>query len=262
MDDEAEDAIDLIPSEEYGLESEEQANAEESATTAQDFVEQVNQVCDNMVQSEDGTWELPEGDYSPELRYAAVSEKRRRDAQSALGKTQHQLKTTKAEADALRNRLKGKATITLTTAEQEELEELKFSDPDAWRVKMNELEQRATQEAENELQLTSEEVTLNAEVDRREELLTQFIEANPELELTDDVIFNEIPPRITNKLKSGELEFEAFLDEAKEYLTKGRVIGNEELDTPTNLGALGGSDTPSKAASEGDIVTSYDKEIF
>lgn len=261
MADVADDAIDLIPSDKYDLDTEEPGDTD-NEVVAKDFVEQVNQVCDKMVQKEDGTWELPKGNYSPELRYAAVSEKRRRDAQSALGKTQHELKTTKAEADALRNRFKSKATVNLSKEEQEELEELKYSDPDAWRVKMNELEQRAAQETDDELRITSEEVSLNAELDRRVELLADFQKANPELEITDDVIFNEVPPRITNKLKSGEIPFETFLEEVKDYLVKGKAIYNEELDTTTNLGKLGGGDHPSKAASDRDIVASYKNETF
>jgi len=41
------------------------------------------------------------------------------------------------------------------------------------------------------------------------------------------VVANDIPPRITNKLKNGEVTFEEFLSEAGAYLDKGKVASNE-----------------------------------
>jgi glutaredoxin 2 len=205
---------------------------------------------------------LPEGEYSDELRYAAVSEKRRREIQSALDKSQHTLKTIEAEKEALKKKFKGKAQITLSAEETEELEELKFSDPDAWRVKMNEFETRAANEYQTELAEVSKEVEFQSELARREQVLDQFNTENPDFQITEEVVANDIPPRITNKLKEGKITFEDFLVEAKTYLSKGKTVHMEKTPGQPDLGKLGGSDKASASAVAGDIAASYNAEVF
>lgn len=226
------------------------------------FAEQVNEVTNAMTQGEDGKWVLPEGEHSPELKYAAVSEKRRRDAQSALGKTQHSLQATELERDALKTRLTSKAQITISAEEQEELDELKFKDPESWRTKMNELEQRATEQTQTELAEVSNSVTQEAELIRRKQVLAEFETEHPGFQIDDDVIANDIPPRITNKLANDEVTFEQFLQEAYTYLSKDKVIVNEEVNEEPDLNNIGGSHTPSKTAQAKDMTTSYDNEIY
>ena len=262
MSDAADKAI--VPDADDGLlpldEPEVKTNPDTSSK--QDFVEQVNATVSQLIEQEDGTWDLPEGDFSPELRYAVVSEKRRRNAQSALDKAQHTVKTTKAEAEALRARLKGKVTLSISAEDQEALDELKYADPDAWRVKMNELEQRAASDTDSELAKVADEVSFNSEIERRSEVLAKFNEENSDSPITDEVIMNDIPPRITAKLKAGTIAFEDFLVEVSTYLKTGKVIVKEEILDQPNLSAIGGSDKAAKSAVDKDIATSYDNEIF
>ena len=81
--------------------------------------------------------------------------------------------------------------------------------------------------------------------------------------LNDEVFANDLPPRITGKLARGEVSFEDFLEESKEFLTKGRVIkGTKDVDAEPNLGDAGGRDKASDAAMSGDLDVSYKDTIF
>lgn len=240
----------------------EEAIGQEEETPTLTFAEQVNKVVGDMVQKEDGTWELPEGEFSDELKYAVVSEKRRRDMQSVLGKTQHELALSNKEREALKTRLTERVQINMSAEEQEEMQELKFSDPDKWRERMNTYEQRAKEELENELGEVKTTVTKETELERRQRVLDEFNAANPDLQITDEVIAYDVPPRITKKLEDGTISFDEFLGEVKDYLSRGKVIKKEKtLDQP-NLNDLGGSDKAEEDAIQKDITTSYAKEIY
>ena len=226
------------------------------------FFEQVNEVVGTMEQSEDGTWDLPEGDYSDELRYAAGSEKRRRDIQSSNGKLEHKLTTMELENKALKEKLQGTAQPTLSAEETAELDELKFSDPEAWRVRMNELDTRAASQLTYDLAEVSNEVTRESEITRRQKVLDQFNSENPDTQITQELVTNDVPPRITKKLEDGKISFEEFLDEVKTYVTKGKVVKNETVAKQPNLGEIGGTAEADANAVNQDMTTSYKDEIF
>lgn len=227
------------------------------------FADQVNQVVSQLTTNADGVHVFPEGlEVSDEVKFAATAEKRRRDAQSALGKTQQALKTAETEREALRERVVANAQVALTEEEQEELEELKFSDPDAWRVKMNGYEQRAATAASEELSSVSAYATQKGELARREAILADFVASNPGLKITDEVIQNDIPPRITRKLETNEVTFEEFLGEVKDFLTRGKAIKNEEVLGQPNLNNVGGSHTADPNAVQQDMTQSYANEIY
>ena len=87
------------------------------------------------------------------------------------------------------------------------------------------------------------------------------IEGNPLTEnQVDEVIENDIPPRITKKLADGKIDFAGFLAECKDYLTKGKVLA--QPDTPPdipNLGAVPGSSAKPDGKPTPDA---YDNEIY
>ena len=243
----------------------EEVETKTATSEAPTFADAVNDAVKDLVEQEDGSFALPEdGDYSPEMRYAVVSEKRRRDLQSTLGKSQHAKKTTDLENKALKEKLKGKVELKLTPEQATELNELKFSDPDAWREEMNKLESSASQEFNTELAEVNTEVTQESELERRQEVLDEFNASLSEDEqITQDVVSNDVPPRITNKLEAGEITFEEFLAEVKTYTSKGKVIQNEELGTKQpDLSKSGGTSSANDATVEADIVESYKTELF
>jgi len=188
-------------------------------------------------------------------------EKRFKDTQAAYTKTQQMLHAAKAKIEVLESL--AKPVIQLDEVAQKELDDLKFSNPDAWRVKMNSLEAEATNKHRTKLDEVETAASIQAELGRRAQLLEEFNRSHPSIQLTDDVINYDVPPRITKKLEKGEITFEDFLTEVQDFLTSPKKVGsaNTALGQP-NLGKIGGGETPSDGAVVKDIAANYKNIVF
>jgi len=179
---------------------------------------------------------------------AELAEKRRRDTQAAYTKSQQELAATRAQLKVM----KETGGPALDQGKLAELEDLKFSDPDAWYKAKLALESEAHNTFQSKLAEASESEVRLAK-------LEEFKATHPGFELTDD----DIPPRIAKKLASGQVSFDEFLQETYDYLVTPKVIGdaNKTLEQP-NLGKVGGGITPSAAATSKDIASSYKNEVY
>ncbi len=244
------------------------SNPEQAATpeNQEGVAQQVSEVVKQITTDEAGNFIFPEGvELSPELKFAATAEKRRRDTQQAFTRSQQAIKAQEAANAKLLEQIEAANQIVFTEDEKKELEELKYADPDAWRRKLNslELEKRTQQKASLE-ELTGsarKAAELQFELDRRSQVLAEFNETL-EKPITDEIIASEIPPRITAKLEKGQVSFEAFLLEVAEYLKTPKAIKNESTLAQPNLGNLGGGSTPSNYKAEDSLHDSYAKTIF
>lgn len=239
--------------------------AQENETVSDKFEKTVNDVVKQITRGKDGKYVLPEG-LSPEVKHAAILEQRRRDTQSEFTKVAQTNKALSIENNVLKQKITGEIKLELTKEQAEELEDLKFSDPEAWRKKITKLENEAIAKRESditaEIGKVSKETLDKDEKERRKEILNEFIQEHPGFELDDTILANDIPPRFLKKLETGQISFETFLEEVYEYSITGKVIKQEEtLDQP-NLGKVGGGSKPDKNAQKEDIITSYNKEIF
>lgn len=241
---------------------EEQSAAQSTAQVPEPTFEQkVGEVVKQFTKDESGKTVLPEGlEVDEPVRYAAMAEKRRRDTESALGKTTQKLRAEEATRKELEKRVAGQTVIS--PEDQQVLNELKFSDPEAWRIQMNAIEQKATTSLHEELSTISSNASQQAEFDRRVGVLAQFNLDNPDYPVTDEAIINDIPPRITKKLDKGEISFEDFLLEANKYLATPKKIAGTEVQEQPNLGSLGGGSTPSRKALDTEAVESYENQTF
>ena len=228
------------------------------------FAAQVNEVVSKATVGEDGNLQLPEGvEVDENVMYAATLEKRRRDTQSAYSKSQSELAATRAENKTLTSSLQSHEVGKITAEQQEELDELKVTDPDAWRAKLNEIEGLNKTAFDQRMQEIRTQSAGVSEVEQRSLLLEAFTEANPDIKLTDDVIQNDIPPRYTNKLKNGDCSFEEFLADCKTYLTSDKVIGATEAPAEQpNLGDQPGGAEPDPEAVKNQSNSDYKTEIF
>lgn len=222
------------------------------------FADQVNNAVSAMTVNDNGLHILPDG-LEDNVRVAAEAEKRRRDTQSSFSKSQQALKVAQAENDRLRGLIVPQ--LKLTAEQKEELFDLKESDPDAWREKLSSYEAEAEAELGEKLKKVKTESSAEAEVARRAQVLEDFLTANPEFTINDDVLANDIPPRIKNKLISGEATFEQFLIDAKEYLGKNKVPSMGSGKEP-DLNSTGGGANATSSAVKEDIISSYESEIY
>lgn len=188
-------------------------------------------------------------------------EKRFKDTQGAFTKSQQELKATQAKLDALEKL--NTPRVELDEATKLELDNLKFSDPDAWRAKLNTLELEAQNKQKDTLTEAERLANQKTELDNRAQTFANFQASHPDLIITDDIIRYDVPPRITSKLESGEISFEQYLNDVAGYLNQGKVVGdgNTTLNQP-NLKDVGGDDTPTKGAIQKDIVKDYANIVF
>ena len=231
-------------------------------TTPQSFGDQVDAAVKTMVKDNKGILRLPEGsELSEGVTYAANLESRRRQTQSQYVKSRQELSELGHVSKALKTKLVKKAGIKLTADQQAELTELKGSDPDAWHEKLNGYQAEATAGIETEFNEVGVQAREDSEVDRRQVILDEYMASNPAFELTDDILANDVPKRITSELESGKITFEDFLGKVDTYLTSNKVVipASEELAQEPNLGALAGKSKPEKVAVKKSINQSYAK---
>lgn len=231
------------------------------------FADKVKVALDTMVQNAEGKYEFSEENsknMSEEVRYAALLEKRQKDTQAAYTKSQQNNKTLINERDLLQSQVALNPKVELTVEEQAKLDDLKITDVDAWYNEKTKLEQEASEKAEKERTDLVSGISQKAEIARRAEVLGQFQASNPELELTNKTIQDNIPPRITKRLESGELTFEEFLEEAKTFLpsSSGKIFTGEKLSDDPNLSNEAGGSQATKEANHGDFNQSYKAEVF
>ena len=236
---------------------------EETGSTTNTFEEQVNTAASTMVEGEDGIWVLPkDSELSEEVAFAAKLEKRRRDTQSAAAKTSQELSATKERAGKLESKLKDAFTPQLTAEQADELDDLKSSDPEAYRLKMNEYETAASDAFEEELADMGYDEDEVSEMATRSSQLTDFLADNPGLTLNDEVFNNDLPPRLVKQLETGEITFEKFLDGAKTFLTQTTKVDTGKANDSPDLGKAGGGAEASDKAIAGDETVSYKETIF
>lgn len=228
------------------------------------FADSIDTAIKGATKNDEGKTVYPEGT-DDNVIHAAGLEQRRRDTQSALTKEKESTTRLTAENTKLADSWQQDVAKTLTSDQRTELEELKHTDPEAWRSKLN------TYEAENVAEFGKRRKTIavdagkETEEQSRKRLLEEHNLANPTHALTDDVIENDLPPRILKKLEKGDITFAEFLDEANIYLGKKKVVAgdpNAKAPNSPDLSDAGGSDKPTKESVEKSATESYKGEIY
>ncbi len=218
------------------------------------YQEQVNALVKEVTVGEDGKFVYP--DDTPEhLKYAVATEKKYRDTQGGFTKSQQTLKETETEVTALREQIAtmSQSVLEIPKEDAERLEDLMYSDPTAWRREINALESKHSKDVQLKLDEVMGDVRTKAgaqfELDRRVSVLEQFNEgrATP---VTVEILDNDIPPRISSKLAKGHLTFEGYLAEVDEYLSKNKVVTNDDAGAGTKLTSGAGSSTPPSEGSQ------------
>lgn len=230
-----------------------------------DFRETVNELVSKM-EEKDGKWVLPE-DVAEGLddatKFAVTAERRYRDTQGAYTKTNQELKKQQAIAKGLEEKLMS-SEVLLTKEQKFELNDLRKTDPEAWRAKMDEYETANKEKLSNELADIASNSAQKTELEIRTEQMQAWSKSTG-IELNDDVVANDLPPRYLKQLETGDITFEEFLNKAGDFLKADKVIegSNESAEDDTkNLNQVAGGSEPSKRAQEGDFEETYEDTIF
>ena len=214
---------------------------------------------------------IPEGTTTdtPESTQTVDYEKRFKDTQAFATKIaqekadkERELEELKAELSVLKTT--AKPSLTIDAQMQSELEDLKYSDPDAWRTRVNELETKANAEFNSKIAEAKQLSSQQLELQRRANVLAQFQTEHPDVELTDELLHLDIPQRIVKELENGKVTYEEFLNNVYSYVKTPKVIGSttKTLEQP-NLSKTGGDDTPTKNSSGNqNIIQTYENMEF
>lgn len=214
---------------------------------------------------------IPEGltTDTPESTQQVDYEKRFKDTQAFATKIAQE----KAEKEKELNELKAELSVLKETAQpsvtidpqvQAELDDLKYSDPDAWRTRMNEIELKSKQEFNSRIDEAKQLSSQQMEIQRRANVLAQFQTEHPDVELTDELLHLDIPQRIVKELENGKVTYEEFLNNVYNYVKTPKVVGSttKTLEQP-NLSKTGGDDTPTKnSSSNQNIIQTYENMEF
>lgn len=196
-----------------------------------------------------------------EQQHSVDFEKRYKDTQGAYTKSQQELKAVKAKLEVLEKLTTPQ--IQLDADAQKELDDLMYTDPQAWRIRMNALENEASNKHRALLSEAEKQVLLQSELEDRARVLDEYNRSHPDFPITDNVIELDVPARITKKLDKGEISFEDYIKEVHEFLYSPKKVGsaNEILKQP-NLGKVAGGDTPSEGSVIKDITANYKNIVF
>ena len=206
---------------------------------------------------------------TPESTQQVDYEKRFKDTQAFATKiaqekadTERELVELKAELSVLKTT--AKPSLTINAQVQSELEDLKYSDPDAWRTRVNELETTANAEFNSKIVEAKQLSSQQLELQRRANVLSQFQNEHPDVVFTDELLHLDIPQRIVKELENGKVTYEEFLNNVYNYVKTPKVIGSttKTLEQP-NLSKTGGDDTPTKnSSSNQNIIQTYENMEF
>lgn len=206
---------------------------------------------------------------TPESTQQVDYEKRFKDTQAFATKIaqekadkERELAELKAELSVLKTT--AKPSLTIDAQVKSELEDLKYSDPDAWRTRVNELETAANAEFNSKIVEAKQLSSQQLELQRRANVLTQFQNEHPDVVFTDELLHLDIPQRIVKELENGKVTYEEFLNNVYNYVKTPKVIGSttKTLEQP-NLSKTGGDDTPTKnSSSNQNIIQTYENMEF
>ena len=184
-------------------------------------------------------------------------EKRYKDANSFITKTRQELAAVKAENEVLKAN-----SFSISAEQQAALDDLKFKDPDAWFVEMTKINSAKQTHINESVKVKQQELLNSFAADERAQALNDF-NSLYKVELTPEILQSEIPARIHKELESGTLDYPAYLTKCMAYLNTNKVIGNgQQVMGQPNLGSAGGGSTPTDAANNEDLKTSYEKLIW
>lgn len=188
-------------------------------------------------------------DTSEELKYAVRSKIRQSDTYSEFQKGhQDNIKLT-ARNKELHKKLEENTKVNFTKEQTDNMESVKFDDPDKYRVLYNayEKENLAAQSVEMETLLgdVEKKAFIENEIDNKIKILEAFCERE-NVNLTPEIMDNDVPKRFLNDYESGKYSFEALLYKSVDWLNSQKVVtSGAEVPGIANLSKVGGSENPS-----------------
>lgn len=142
-------------------------------------------------------------------------EKQLKDTQAAFTRSRQEIAALKSHISVLEEALQNN-DVSISPEIQKELDMLKTTNPELWRQKLNAIENKKAKDL-------SSSVSKKVEIARRKAVLEEWNAKNPDAQVNEYVVNYVLPAGLYNKLKNGEVSFEAFLSEAGNFLRQTQM---------------------------------------
>lgn len=229
-----------------------------------DVRELVNEFIDGADYGEDGKIVIPDT-LSDMFVNTVKSELGRREAQSGYTKSRQEVAALNAENQELLNQLEANIVVDLTPEQQLELEELKLSDVDEWRDRLNTYEEEKKSQLGEKIKEAAKVGIAESQTEQNAEIVQEFYNAHPGFQLTEEIVNNELPPKFNNQLDEGVITLPQYLEQVYAYLNTDKVVDTgEKVVKQPNLNKVAGSSKPAEYAIAKDKhnIQSYNDEIY
>lgn len=200
-------------------------------------------------------------DLDPGIVYAAKLAKQNIVLKQLGSKDRFHITALQKNQDLLIDEASNNTVLSLSAAEQEELEDLKTSDPDLWFKKRTALTNKAKRDVKEKFKQKFEtnltEESRSSELAYRTSLLAEYNQTHPDKQITDDIVTNEIPPRLVLALEKGEITFDAWLSQVGKYLNTPKVVRSGKSSSQPDMGKI-----QTKTGGKEKVTLEYKKSIF
>lgn len=222
-------------------------------------------ISNNIVKHEDGTYggvkevdgkkiplklgeAIKELGLSEDKATAVRAEVRRRSTESAYTRERKRVLEMEAELKVYKDLVP--KDLGIPKEKQEELDVLKFEDPDKWLTEMTAIKNAATAEFQKKTEEAISEAKLQAvkqdTVAARAKQLEDF-NSKTDKPLTDEQLQYDIPPRLTKQLEDGDITFAEMLEKAHAFINGTKVVTNPNYTEEPSFEATPGGSTPQQS---------------
>ena len=222
-------------------------------------------IAKNIVKHEDGTYggvkevdgkQIPvklgeaikELGLSDDKAIAVVAEVRRRGTESAYTRERQKVLEMEAELKVYKDLVP--KDLGMPKEKQEELDTLKFEDPDKWLTEMTAIKNAASAEFQKKTEEAVSEAKREAvkqdTVAARAKQLEEF-NSKTDKPLTDENLQYDIPPRLLTQLEKGEITFTEVLEKAHAFIYGNKAVANPDYTEEPSFEATPGGPTPQQA---------------
>ena len=152
------------------------------------------------------------------------------------------------------------ATASLSADEGKKLDELKYSDPDAWMAKVTALKQTSQSSLDGMLSEARTAAGVEIKKQTNQEAINSFMATNPAI--TIERLEAEVPYGLKSSFDSGSIGVQEFLTEANKFFSASAGSNADAVLSQTSLKDLGGDVTASKTAIHKESADSYESATF
>ncbi len=211
---------------------------------------------ENLGKADDGSLTIVGDEHSPMELALLETEKRRRGSQASTSREKARADQATLELSKVKDGIQGLTPQTMTVDEA-----LKYSDPDEY-IKQSLEAQSAPSPYQEVFNTANKQAIQEANQMTMESVLEQHNIANPNRQVTADMMELDLPPRLIREFGQGQMSPQDFLGQAADLLYRPTETYNEPIASMPNLGDVAGQSSPTDDGSNDKMMENYSSAVF